>query len=125
MQSIFELTERQWNQVRAALLFWRKIAEVSRQHPSEHPEVRDLFKQYGPLNLSEIDELLEETPETLWLTLQKVANSYGVNKATVLRYVEKHGIQPDWIIARTNVYRADKLAPVAEELEARHGRSAD
>jgi hypothetical protein len=117
-----ELSDRQWTQVRAALMLWRQLAENSRQHPSSHPSVAEMFKQHGPLNLSEIDELLEGTPEAAWLTPQKLANSFGVDKTTVLRYIRKHGIEPDWVIARTNVYRADKLVPVVQDMETNgHG----
>lgn len=120
---ISSLTNRQWVQVRAALKFWKAIAEVSRQHPSEHPGVSEEFTEHGPMNLSEIDELLAGLPPLGWLTAHKLANAYGMNADTVKQYIQKLGIEPDMWVHNTRVFKVETLLPVVEEIE-RNGYKA-
>lgn len=117
---ISSLTNRQWAQVRAALQFWRAMAEVSRSHPSRHPGVEQEFKEHGPLSLEELDELLEDgLPQRAWVTMQLVANKYGLTKAAVDSIVEKLGIEPDMYVGRTQVFRVETVGPVVKEIERR------
>ena len=117
---ISSLTNRQWAQVRAALRFWRDMAEVSHSHPSRYPGVEQEFKEHGPLSLEELDELLEDSlPRAAWVTMQLVANKYGLTKAAVDNIVEKLGIEPDMYVGRTQVFRVETIGPVIEELEKR------
>jgi hypothetical protein len=110
-------------QVRAALKFWKAIAEVSRQHPSEHSGVTEEFTEHGPMHLSEIDEMLEGLPPLAWLTAQKLANAYGANVDTVQRYIRQLGIEPDLWVHNTRVFRVETLLPVVEMME-RNGYKA-
>jgi hypothetical protein len=114
---ISELTDRQWVQIRAALRFWREVAEVSRQHPAEHPSVRDMFHEYGPLNISEIDDLLENSPENLYITPHRLACHYGLNRGSIQDRIKKHGIKPDLYTTSKYIYRVESLMPVVEEIE--------
>lgn len=111
------LSNREWTQIRAALRFWNQIAVVSSTHPSTHPAVEEEFTEHGPMNVSEIETLLDNTPQHAWLTAQKLANAYGVSRHVVLKRIEKAGIQPDMIVGKTGVYRVETLMLVAEELE--------
>ena len=122
--SIFELTERQWVQVRAALLFWRQVAEQSQRHPSDHHAVRDLFTEYGPLNLSEIDELVEGLPRNLLIKPHKLANQYGVQADTMKDRIKRAGIEPDMVVNRTKLYRIDALLPLIEAMEKKRAKSS-
>lgn len=115
--NLSDFSEREWNQVLAAVKFWREMAEHSRTHPSAHPRVAEMFQKHGPLNLSELDRLLERLPENAWVTIQGLANIYGVGYATAYDYVKKHGIEPGLVVRSTKVFRMEDLVPVAEELE--------
>lgn len=115
--NLSDFSEREWNQVLAAVKFWREMAEHSRTHPSAHPRVAEMFKGHGPLNLSELDRLLERLPENAWVTIQGLANIYDVGYTTAKERIRKHGIEPGLVIKGTKVYRMEDLIPVAEELE--------
>lgn len=54
------LSERDWHQIRAALIFWRATVKSSRIHPMEHRAVRHLFTgdHYTPLTDEELDRLI-------------------------------------------------------------------
>jgi len=121
MPSVFDLTDRQWTQVRAALAFWREVAEHSKQHPSRHPGVEEMFRQYGPMSLDEIDELLEGTPAHLLVSARQLANLYGIkrNKKWLDNLLRKHGIESETNCGRVRLFRVDKLGPLLDEFERR------
>lgn len=52
--------DREWTQIRAALMFWAEVAEVSKVHPSRHSRVEPLFKRHAPLTVAEIEDFLSE-----------------------------------------------------------------
>jgi hypothetical protein len=119
MGSIFELTPRQWAQVRAALKFWLSVAESSRTHPSRHPAVSDEFSEHGPLNLDEIREILDETPNYLYVNVQDIVKLTGRSLRTVYYNIEREGIQPALSHGRARLFRVDQVIDLVEKLNAR------
>ena len=123
--SIFQLTEREWVQVRAALMFWRCVAESCRQHPSRHPKVEPIFEGYAPLMNTEIDELLAGTPEKLYIGAKAIAKATGRAERTVQWRLTKEGIIPALIHGPARLYRIDQVTDLMERISAEvtHRRS--
>ena len=114
---ISSFTPRQWVQMRAALRFWREVAEQSRQHPSRHPSVAPEFEQHGPLSLDELDELLAGLPELNWITKAWFEVHYDVPTSTFKRLQRNLNIEPDMYVNKVPVFRVETLIPMVEELE--------
>lgn len=112
-----DFTNREWEQMRAALAFWLEIASVGKQHPSTHPSAAAQFKECAPMTDAQVQTLLDRGPGLAWLTRNKVAAAFGCTPETVQRHINRLRIEPDMIVAHANVYRAENLAPVFERLE--------
>lgn len=96
-----QFTDRQWNQVKAALLFWQAVARESRVHPMTHRAVRDLFGDDKPTPLTdpEIDRLTSTNPtkeEVLGYPINAVfvVPPSKAMQARMRRMLEKRGHQP-------------------------------
>jgi hypothetical protein len=74
--SSWAATPRQRNQIMAAVLLWRSLAEHSRTHPSALPAVRDRFDVHAPLDLAELDALIESMRSSTELTNDELATNY-------------------------------------------------
>ena len=114
--NIYELTPRQWAQCKAALKFWRAVAEQSRQHPSRHPGVADYFAEYAPLSLDEIDELLDNDPNNSYVTGRQVAGLLGSAEATIRKRIKQANLKPDIILNRVEGFRPERIWPLVEDL---------
>ena len=108
-QSIYDLSERQWVQVRAALRFWASAAEHSRTHPSRHPAVSQEFTKYGPLSLEEVVEIIQDTPKVLYMTATQVADELGADRQKMMRAIRIKNVQPDLICSGAKLFRTDRL----------------
>lgn len=54
------ITPTEYNQIYAALTFWKEVAERAAVHPSRHPAVKPLFDGQLPLTVAEIEDLLNK-----------------------------------------------------------------
>lgn len=128
------LTQRQWNQCRAALQFYLSVARTSSVHPIEHPAVRSFFEggEHTPLTPGEIGALIATEIYTerpiLW-TVQQIANATGHSPRKIqYQLAVVHRYKPEMVVGNTAVYRLPNLLLVAHELDAlkeyRHQREA-
>lgn len=114
-------TDRQWNQIKAALTFWSAVAESSRVHPMEHPSVRDYFgnDKPTPLTKEEIEALLlaadvnKMDPLT---TITIVSEKTGISRERLQRQLDKMGVEPSMIYGRTYIYSSMALMTAARVL---------
>lgn len=117
------LTQRQWNQCRAALQFYLSVARTSSVHPIEHPAVRSFFEggEHTPLTPEEIGALVEvevfnEAP--ILTTAYAIAQDVGHSSHRILSHLENHGIKPEMYAGRVAIYRLPDLLLVVRELDA-------
>lgn len=94
-------TQRQRDQIKAALIFWSGVAKTSRVHPIEHPAVQSFYGRDMPslLTEDEIDDLVEffKGHYTLGslVTIPYLANSLsGISAARLTAQVRRDGIRP-------------------------------
>jgi len=84
-----DLTDRQWNQLRAALAFWRAVAKASRVHPMVHPAAKGYFGADKPTPLTdpEIKALIDRAEEKCTTALQ-MAREYKISCTTLLGAIQ-------------------------------------
>lgn len=105
------LTDRQWNQIKAALMLWKELLEHTSRDPAMHPTVTGMFKQYAPLTVKELEELLEPSPATCHMvTIAQAAKEIGVSGAVLERVVRMNQLPPDFQTGTIRAYRASRLA---------------
>lgn len=114
--SIFDLSERDWCQVRAALRFWMAVVETSRTHPANHPEAVKELKDYAPLSKAEIESLLAGTPEKLYLSVNDISKLTGWGARYVQYEIRRFGIKPDLRQGPAYLFRTDRVKPLLEKL---------
>lgn len=128
-RSIFELNERQYAQVRAALRFWVSVARNSRVHPSEAPSVKPEIERLGFLTTDEIEELLDGMPEVLHVSVQDIARMTGRPERTVQYHLRN--VEPDIRTGRTRLWWYGRVRTVIDRLlgssraEVGSGKAAD
>jgi len=115
MKSLNSLTDRQLNQVRAALKFWADVAEVSKVHPSHHPGVAGLFKRYAPLTASEIDDLLTHVPMVQLVSVPTASEVFDISPARLKLLLEQFGVHPEHVSGRMKLYSADAVRRTVEQ----------
>lgn len=105
--------ERQWNQVQAALVFWKAVSKESRVHPMEHPAVQDFFlgDSPTPLTNAEIDCLLVNIPVVPLATIIDITRGEVKTKG-VRDWLSRHGIK------RCGVEKGRALYPIPALWEA-------
>lgn len=102
------------NQIEAALLFWRSVAETSRVHPSRHPALKGMFEEYTPMTIAEIDSFLDgEMPDPEEMTIPQAASKFRVPDRTLRRRVSDLNIKPMRVIGTCGLYRASDLRHAA------------
>jgi|GEM_PF-4852353 len=113
------LTDRQWNQIKAALTFWQSVAESSRLHPMEHRSVRHLFEKLTPLTDKEITTLAASSPkdEVIGYPIKPFARDRGVRVQEVRCMLRRLNIQPS-CPASTKLYRREDLERVLSAILA-------
>jgi len=106
-------TDRQWNQIRAALTFWNAVAESSRVHPMEHPAVRGFFGNDKPTPLTEEEIktllVLRPTPGKSLTTLTIASKETGISRDRLWRRLKASGAKPV-LHGRTHLYRTGDMA---------------
>ena len=105
-------TDRQWNQIRAALTFWNAVAESSRVHPMEHPAVRGFFGNDKPTPLTEEEIktllVLRPTPGESLTTLTIASKETGISRDRLWRRLKALGAKPV-LHGRTHLYRVEDM----------------
>ena len=110
------LTSRELNQVKAALKFWRQVAEMSRTHPSRHSGVMEMFTDHAPLSVDEIDVLLEHWPKKHpYTTAPAFARAIGCKTPAVRKWIDANKIEPAMKAGITPIYATADLAPYVEQ----------
>lgn len=103
------LTQRQWNQIRAALQFWACVDESSKVPPIKHPRIQSFFEKISALSLTEIAELMDYNlvPETMveGTSLQQIAQERGYSVRRLLAQLKRMDIQAVGRVERANIYR--------------------
>ena len=122
------LSDRQWHQCRAALVFWQAVAGSSRVHPTQHPGVRGMFGdgKPSPLTDTEIREVLalREVRETAGHTIKAYALAVGVPSGTLAVWLKKDRTKPVNRIGNTNIYAVEDLrATCLRKINPRWGKN--
>lgn len=118
------LSNRQWNQIRAALAFWRAVAETSRVHPIKHPAVQPYFGDDRPTPLmdDEIEAILmlPTPPDGPGMsTINKTADHFGVVAATLRFQLKRMGEKPVFKLGGVHFYEPTVLAAAVRVIQER------
>lgn len=108
-------TDRQWNQIRAALAFWNAVAESSRVHPMEHPAVQKYFgdDKPTPLAISEIEAVLLAPTARVTdpvTTITIASKDTGISRERLWRQLRKMGVEPCVVHGKTYLYSAGDMS---------------
>lgn len=128
--STCQLTPRQLNQVKAAVKFWRLVAEHSNTHPARHHGVESLFETHGPLSLDELDDLLDsglldgDRPAAPLLSVAEIAEETNYSQTYISKLIDRHAIPAETRKGRGYLYRRDRLGPIFAAAERRKLRDA-
>ena len=116
------LSDRQWNQIRAALAFWRSVAETSRVHPINHPAVQGYFgdDQPTPLTEDEIEGLIQLPIDLLsGATASYAAGVYSISPGRLLAEFKRTGVQPMATVKGVRIYTSDAIATAVHTIQKR------
>jgi len=116
MASLYDLTEREWHQCRAALKFWAEVAENSRVHPSRHTAIEPMLEKYGPLSVEEIESMLERLSPVQYVTKTDIAKAIKRSPLSVTKRIKKAGLQPDIVIGNQPGYRPERVGEIMPEI---------
>jgi len=122
MKYLEQLSSRQWVQIRAALQLWIATVQSGHFHPSRIRGMEEVFKNYSPMNVEEIEQMMAQTPDRIYYTLADLSKILGVTRQSLFNAVRSAGIQPDEIAGKCHVYRADRIASIIERYK-KHGPS--
>ena len=119
------LSNRQWHQCKAALVFWQAVAGSSRVHPTQHPRVRGMFgdDRPSPLTDAEIREVLAMpfTQDRVGHTIKAFAAAMGIPAGPLayrLRYLE-----PASKVGNTRTFLVADLRRAAKEIRPRERKN--
>jgi len=115
MRSLTSLTDRELNQVRAALAFWADMADVSKIHPSHHPSVAPMFKHYAPLRSKEITELLEDTTSKQLVTVREAADVFNLNPDRLRVLLGQYNVPPELVSGQLKLYHTEAVRRAVEK----------
>lgn len=113
------LTERQWHQIRAALIFWRATMKSSRIHPMEHRMVRHLFGGENPTPLTD-QELADLTDLELVIptcTIEQAIWGMNIEARAMQRWLRRHKIKRVGKVGVRCLYRVSDLREAVTELQ--------
>ena len=118
-------TDRQWNQIRAALLLWQSVTESSRVHPAGHRSVRHLFETLTPLTDREIALLADSGPQykVVGYPIKLFADTHGISAQTLLMVLRRAGVK---VVcpAGASLYRREDLQQAVDGILARRRRKS-
>ncbi len=121
------LSDRQWHQCRAALVFWQAVAGSSRVHPTQHPRVRGMFgdDKPSPLTDAEIREVLalQEAQEATGHTIRAFAKTAGVPIGPLYHRLKWAGMEPVGKIGNTGLYSLADLRWAMRHIRPREGKN--
>lgn len=112
------ITDRQWNQIKAALQFWCSVTEYSRVPPIEHPKVKPFFEDYSPLSEVEIERLSKCVLSTTidGYTIRQFATIWEWPVIRFRNRLKRMGIQPIGKLGPAKLYRLEDLGRVCDAL---------
>ena len=112
------LSEREWHQIRAALIFWRATMHSSRVHPMAHRAVRHLFQgdHHTPLTEDELEKLIYLDLVIPTCTIRDAIVGRNLKASQVRDWCGKHGIKPVNRVGRYNRYKVSDLRTVLRAL---------
>lgn len=117
------LSDRQWNQIRAALAFWRAVAESSRVHPITHPAVQEYFgdDEPTPLTDDEIEVLIMRSsyPTHPFATVEQAAVSLNMSVGKIRAQLKRTGKEPMFTISRIRFYDPCVMLTAVQEITKR------
>lgn len=111
---IKQLDARQWTQVKAALTLWATVLRNSRTHPATHTNIAPFFDDVAPLEIEELEALIDGLDQPPYMTRLQYAKERGISPQLASRRISGTGIKP---IAPqgTHLYRTEDLKKVTEQ----------
>lgn len=116
------LSERCWNTVRAALIFWRETMKSSRVHPMEHRAVRYLFggENPTPLTTEEINGVLALELVRPRCTIKQAIQGTKIDHKIVRQWLWRHDRKRVGKIGPCSLFYVDDLNDAITEITKKY-----